>query len=256
MMRTILAVLTVSLTHAATMQINNNGLELAGVRLVGSTDPDFARYFPMPSLQPSVALGPSALPYSVIVINESKRPIASLTIVYDPGGIQNLSTRPGTNSMSALEPGAGRLFNPVFGLAQAVNSGHLTLPLSADQQNDLAPRLASVNRAANVSVSLDSLVWADTGTLEGPDTSNQLGKFTAESEAFADMKTLLTANRGGDLLTALEAVFQRAVTDDYYTQAIHMMADTWTRVIQSQGEEALRSAVTAHKEFKVRRGQQ
>jgi hypothetical protein len=230
------------LCFGASMQIQNNGLDAQGVKLVGPTDPEFGKHFPsgFDRLQP----------YSVLFANNSTRRIAAVTIVYDfngepgTGGRQTIESRVADPTVM-LQPGDVRVFAPVFNFAQAVNANTLKLPLSGQQQKEIDYYMMPFEQAKTVLAKIDSVVWED-GTIAGPDTSHMLDVMNAEAKADSELMAIARSTTGTALTQQLANVpMQKAAAsadeEDWYARRKHDLAQSWISAINQFGESRWRA---------------
>jgi hypothetical protein len=226
-----LATLLVPLTmRGAPMRINNNGLDVFGVRLIDSSDPDFQGRSP----KNADTLG-TQLTYALVLVNDSKRPVASATVQYNVDGVTHTMTLNTTESDTSkmLQPGEGKLFAPDFPAAQAINHGGVgLLPKSTDD------RVGPYLRASKITATLDSLVWGDTGEMIGPDTNGTLAALQAEQHAKASMAALIKGNQGDALVSALTAIANARPPDagkDYYNFQLWTQAQGYLNAFKMKG---------------------
>jgi len=253
------AALLVPLTmRGAPMQINNNGLDAMGITLVDSTDPNFFKLMPQASKTASISATalPSALgallAYSVLVHNSSKRPIAGVVVFYafngQPpntlGGAQLLWTKY-ADDPKMLQPGTTRLFTPSHGLAQQINWGMLSLPLSSNQQASIARDLSYYQNASSVAVYLDSVVFSN-GEMVGPDVYGLMNQWNQHNQADSEVFNAILTLSGSALQSALTAMSQAKPaqpettpeTRDWHAWELRTLASSYLQYISNAGEAA------------------
>lgn len=178
---------------------------LAGITVIGPGNPVY-----LPAVQALIGAAQypayqPMLPYSVLVRNDSARPIVDVCAVFVvaqfslyqngsfaecPGNVPPLEHR------QLLAPGSAILLSavPHYDYLQPRPKP----PLAANPQ-----RVAQVTGAKSIVFTLDSAIFAD-GTIAGPDTQNNFESFSAQLAADRDFAAAVQTYQSGPI-TALES---------------------------------------------------
>jgi hypothetical protein len=188
---------------------------LSGIALVGPSDPAFllavqaligAANFP--SYEP-------ALPYSVLVRNDTSRPIIDVCVIFDVTQVNGKKDGSLASGWGNIPPSAGAV--PLLApgaqlLASAVRGYAYTTPRRNPPPADLAARLAELSSAASIMVSLDSVLFAD-GTLAGPDTRNNFVQYSQRLAADRDLAAAVLSYQSGSVSGLQSYLDSEAVLD-------------------------------------------
>lgn len=174
---------------------------LSRIVLVGPSDPAFLpavqaliRTAKFPSYQP-------ALPYSVLVQNDTSRPILDVCVIFDVTQVNGKKDGSLATGWGNIPPSAGTVSLLVPGaqlLASAVRGYSYTTPHRNPPPADLAARLAELTSASSIVISLDSVLFAD-GTLAGPDTRNNFVRYSQRLAADRDFAAAVLSYQSGSV---------------------------------------------------------
>jgi hypothetical protein len=220
---------------------------LSGVSVIGSMDAQF---------RPAIAeLIPSAdlvtyepiLPYSVVIKNNTQRPIMGVCVRFDivdsTGHHTAMVQQSGYLRAKALIPPTGEVF-------VAIEGGYSLTAARSQLRMGLAHPLEFYNNARNINITLDSVLFTD-GTLLGPDRQNTFARYTAQTQADKTLaEGVLTSQAGG--LQALQQYLDSKATllpvgDDFYAREISALARSWRALLTKHGPTAVVTAAAAVK---------
>jgi len=163
---------------------------LPGMALVGPSDPDFLLAVQALIGAADFASYQPGLPYSVLVRNGTSQALIDACVIFDVTQANGKkdgslawcmgSIPPPAGAKPLLAPGAQLLASAIANYAYITPRRNPPLPAPAT-------RLAELSSAASITISLDSVLFAD-GTFAGPDTRNnfvQDSQKLAADQAFA-----------------------------------------------------------------------
>ena len=214
---------------------------IEGVRLIASGTEEFER-----ELQPllgraSRELIAPALPYSVIVANDSRRAIALLGIRFNmigphakPYSVIHYADTLRNPEKSDLQPGARRFV--------CTEPSFTALLLRRD--DDLSTRgrnnLDNLKKTMNISASIDCVAF-DNGRFEGPDTQNAFERLAKQRRMETSFPIEIVRMNAVDAERHL-----RAAVEDTGNRACRMLARKLLEALESGGPEAMAHQASHH----------
>jgi hypothetical protein len=215
---------------------------VSGVSLLGPATEEFERALaPLLGAAPRELLAP-ALPYSVIVANDSGRAVALLGVRFDMIG-------PHAKPYSVIHY-ADTLRNPekadfLPGTNRFVCAEPSFTALLMRRDGDLSSRgrsnLDNLRRTLNIGASLDCVAWDD-GRFEGPDTLGAFERLARQREMENAILYLVTNQSAPDV----EKFLLRAV-EDPDDRARRTLARKLLEGLQSGGRDEMLSRARQHR---------
>jgi len=188
---------------------------LSGIVLVSPSDPAF-----LPAVQALIGAAnfpfyEPVLPYSVLVQNDTSRPIIDVCVIFDVTQVNGKKDGSLASGWGNIPPSAGAA--PMLGpgaqiLVSAVRGYAYTTPRRNPPPADLAARLAELTSAASIVISLDSVLFAD-GTLAGPDTRNNFVQYSQRLAADRDFASAVLSYQSGSVSGLQSYLDSEAVLD-------------------------------------------
>ena len=222
------------------MKISPSGV--AGVSLLGPASEDFElALVPLLGRAPRELLAP-AMPYSVIVVNDSDRPIALLGVRFDMTG-------PRAQPYSVIHY-ADSLRNPdkadfLPGTTRFVCAEPSFTALLLRRDGDLSSRgrsnLDNLRRILDIRASLDCVTFDD-GRFDGPDTLGAFDRLARQREmegAFVDQMAKLSPSAGEKLL--------HEASEDQSDRARRRLGRRLLEELQSGGRDAMLTCARDHR---------
>ena len=215
---------------------------IEGVRLIAPGTEEFEREIePLLGRAPRELIAP-ALPYSVIVANDSGRAIALLGIRFDmtgpyakPYSVIHYADTLRNPEKSDLKPGVRRFV--------CAEPSFTALLLRRD--DDLSSRgrnnLDNLRKMLDISASLDCVAFDD-GSFEGPDTENAFERLAKQRQMEASFLIEVVS------MSAVEAdSFLRAAVEDTGDRARRMLARKLLEGLESGGSDGMMRAASHHR---------
>jgi len=215
---------------------------IEGVRLIAPGTEEFEREIePLLGRAPRELIAP-ALPYSVIVANDSGRAIALLGIRFDmtgpyakPYSVIHYADTLRNPAKSDLKPGVRRFV--------CAEPSFTALLLRRD--DDLSSRgrnnLDNLRKMLDISASLDCVAFDD-GSFEGPDTENAFERLAKQRQMEASFLIEVVS------MSAVEADrFLRAAVEDTGDRARRMLARKLLEGLESGGSDGMMRAASHHR---------
>jgi len=218
----------------------DNSKSPAGLQLFGSNDPTFIARFPQQTNGATFGTLGTSAPYSVLLTNDSGRPIYRVIVVYDLGnGIIRIEVLGGPQ----FAPGSANLIAPSVQLAQSLNSGKLNSSLTSAQQQEVQPVITLFDSRPSVKVYIDGIIWGDTMKFEGPNASHAFDYMQQQAKAKTDFLALVTPLTGPALLATLQKIQRPTPTasmedEDFYGQMMFQLAQVSINMIGTGNGEA------------------
>jgi hypothetical protein len=232
-------------------------LKAEGVSVLTFGSSDFTKEIVNLLTVDQAAKAASFLPYSIVVINNTPRPIYSFTVIFtflgsfsESGKAWRHIVSPTAPSMDRLsEPGSRTLVTPVSDfLATADASGkNVYRPYIDPELENMIRDFAEEHKQSKIRASIDSVVFGD-GTLIGPDVSGRLDELNERLKADDDLFNEIRGLKGAPLRDHLKALSESA-QDPTQTYAWRKMAMAkhCLYVLDKEGELKLREQGTSTK---------
>ncbi len=215
---------------------------IEGVRLIASGTEEFERELePLLGRAPRELIAP-ALPYSVILANDSAQAIALLGIRFDmtgpyakPYSVIHYADTLRNPEKSDLQPGVRRFV--------CAEPSFTALLLRRD--DDLSSRgrnnLDNLRRTIGISASIDCVAFGD-GRFEGPDTENAFERLAKQRQ----MEASFLSEVAGMSAAGADRYLRTAV-EDTGNRTRRMLARKLLEALESGGPEALRHQASHHR---------
>lgn len=233
-----------------------NSLRGEGLRIIDAASPQFMAEVRKFMDADVVAKSSSFLPYSVVVINDTRRYIWGFTVVYTfPDKIAPVGT-PWRHIISPssgiadrrqmLEPGASMLVTPISSILGSLDArGSQKLRIEWYDGIDRVLRAWDEWTNGRVEAVIDSVIYED-GTLVGPDGAGRMRELNARIRADADLIASLSDLRGAELGTALSLVRSGGPSADEYSRQMAATSQHLLRVLE-RGDDGFAEAVRQYK---------
>jgi hypothetical protein len=215
---------------------------IAGVRLIAPGTEEFERELePLLGRAPRELIAP-ALPYSVIVANDSGRAIALLGIRFDmtgpyakPYSVIHYADTLRNPEKSDLQPGSRRFV--------CAEPSFTALLLRRD--DDLSSRgrnnLDNLRKTIDIRASLDCVAFDD-GRFEGPDTQNAFERLAKQRRMEASFPIEVVRMNTVDAERYL-----RTAVEDTGNRPCRMLARKLLEALESGGQEAMMQQASQHR---------
>lgn len=241
-----LAVLALTITRVdAAQSVTILPPEVPGIELIGWHSPDFAGALEAVAGKQAIGQLGDWLPFTIVVRNSSEQTLVGYQVLWSAGTAVNWTV--GGNSAFSLagylKPGEAVAFLPLY---QLLGPQGEDLP-SRLRREEMTMRLAQLQRAGTVTISLDSATLAS-GQFVGADTkanfARDVAAFTAWHAVDVDVQARLAAGESFQAIaaalsqTADQATTAKATKDwNAYERAIH--ARRLLRLYQNKGAQAV-----------------
>jgi len=215
---------------------------IEGVRLIAPGTDEFERELePLLGRAPRELIAP-ALPYSVIVANDSGRAIALLGIRFDmtgpyakPYSVIHYADTLRNPEKSDLQPGARR-----FVCAEPSFTA-LLLRRDADLSSRGRDNLDNLRKTIDIRASLDCVAFDD-GRFEGPDTQNAFERLAKQRQLEASFPMEVVS------MSAVDAeLYLRTAVEDTGNRPCRMLARKLLEALESGGQEAMTQQASQHR---------
>jgi hypothetical protein len=215
---------------------------IEGVRLIAPETEEFERELALLLGRAPRELIAAALPYSVIVANDSGRAIALLGIRFDmtgpyatPYSVIHYADTLRNPEKSDLQPGVRR-----FVCAEPSFTA-LLLRRDADLSSRGRDNLDNLRKTADVSASIDCVAFDD-GRFEGPDTQNAFERLAKQRRMEASFPIEVVSMNAADAKRHL-----RAAVEDTGNRACRLLARKLLEALESGGPEAMKRQADQHR---------
>lgn len=247
-----LLLVRISICHGAQehMLLNNPpSLQAEGLTVFTFNSPEFKSEVAKLLTREQLQKASPFLPYSLVVINNTRRPIYSFTVIYTfPGWISESGKQwqdiisPSAPSMERLqESGRRTLVTPVSDfLAASDVSGKIIIQPHLDEGLEEVIRVfIKQHQYKRIQTSMDSIIFGD-GTLVGPDIANRLDEVNTRLKADGDLLAELETLHGSALRNRL-LLISESIPDPRETYASRKAtaAKQFLYVMETLGEAKL-----------------
>jgi hypothetical protein len=233
----------------------SNPLRAEGLEIIDSSYPSFAAEV-QKFLDP-VAFGKAEplLPYSLIIVNNTRRYIWSFSVIYTfPEWIsasgrawqfQFSPTAPILEHRYMLEPGATFLMTPVstFVALRDAKGNPQQQPYLDEGLERVLQLFITEQSKEKIEASIDSVIFED-GLLAGPDTLNRMNMMNSRFRANSDLLLSIGKLTGAELRSELEALsVASAEPPAEYSRRKAKAAKGLLELLDRKGEGAVQEAI-------------